>query len=55
MLKRKAITIPGDILSRYLSAEAVENVKNESWALGNITVRGKTAQDACCGPGSSGC
>ena len=56
VLKRKAITIPGDILSRYLSAEAVENVKNEGLGIESITVRGeKTAQGACCGPGSSCC
>ncbi len=56
VLKRKPITIPGDILSRYLSAEAVENVKNEGLGIESITVRGeKTAQGACCGPGSSCC
>lgn len=56
VLKRKPITIPGDILSRYLSAEAVEQVKSEGLGIESITVRGeKTSQGACCGPGSSCC
>ncbi|MEO5585217.1 MAG: arsenite methyltransferase [Flavobacteriales bacterium] len=56
VLKRKPITIPGDILSRYLSAEAVERVKAEGLGIESITVRGeKTSPGACCGPGSSCC
>ena len=56
VLKRKPITIPGDILSRYLSAEAVEKVKAEGLGIESITVRGeKTSPGACCGPGSSCC
>ena len=56
VLKRKPITIPGDILSRYMSAEAVEKVKAEGLGIDSITVRGeKTSPGACCGPGSSCC
>ena len=56
VLKRKPIIIPGDILSRYLSAEAVEKVKTEGLGIESITVRGeKTSPGACCGPGSSCC
>lgn len=56
VLKRKPITIPGDILARYLSPAEVERVKAEGLGIESITVRGeKTSQGACCGPGSSCC
>lgn len=56
VLKRKPITIPDDILARYLSAAEVEKVKAEGLGVESITVRAeKTEQGACCGPGSSCC
>lgn len=54
VLKRKAITIPGDILSRYLSDEAVANVKKEGLGVESITVYGeKTTETKCCEPNAT--
>lgn len=51
VLKRKPIIIPGDILSRYLSPEAVEKVKTEGLGVESITVFAeKTTGTKCCEP-----
>ncbi len=56
VLKSKAIIIPGDILSQYLSAEEVEKVKIEGLGIESITVYGeKTLKGGGCGPGSMCC
>jgi SAM-dependent methyltransferase len=51
VLKRKPVIIPGDILSRYLSAAAVAQVKKDGLGVESITVYGeKTSDAACCAP-----
>ena len=56
VIKSKPIIIPGDILSRYLSAEEVEKVKAEGLGIESITVYGeKTLEGGGCGPGSMCC
>ncbi|MGV9012262.1 MAG: arsenite methyltransferase [Flavobacteriales bacterium] len=51
ILKRKAIIIPSDILSRYLSPEAVETVKTRGLGIESITVYGeKSTETKCCEP-----
>ncbi len=53
VLKRKPIIIPSDILSRYLSEEAVAQVKKDGLGVESITVYGeKTTDTACCAPNS---
>ena len=51
VLKRKPIIIPDDILSRYLSQEALADVNSKGLGVESITVYGeKTTDAACCAP-----
>ncbi|WP_421878693.1 arsenite methyltransferase [Marinoscillum sp.] len=60
--KEKPITIPDDILSKYLSAEEVIEFNNGATGIFSITVNGQkpggkpkelveASEEACCGPG----
>lgn len=50
--KEKAIHIPGDILSTYLSPEQIEAFRSGSTGIYSITVYAeKPAEQACCAPG----
>lgn len=50
--KQKTITIPDDILSRYLDADQLQQFKNGDTGIFSITVYAeKPEQDACCAPG----
>ena len=52
--KDKAITIPDDILSKYLSAEELERFKQSGTGIRSITVYAEkplATQAACCAPG----
>ena len=56
--KDKAITIPDEILSQYLSAEEIDEYKRSNTRITSITVYAeKAAKDdrKCCEPGSSCC
>ncbi len=49
--KDKAIILPDDILSNYLSAEQIETFKLSGTGIRSITVYAeKPKQDSCCGP-----
>lgn len=55
--KRKAIIVPDDILSRYLSADEIETYKQSNAGTYSITVAAtKSGQkpDACCAPNAAG-
>lgn len=52
--KDKAIIIPDDILSNYLSAEEIEKFKTSGASITSITVyaeKSKETKEACCAPG----
>lgn len=50
--KSKAIIVPDDILSKYLTAEEILQFRNSSTGIYSITVYAeKPAQSACCEPG----
>lgn len=54
--KEKAITIPDDILSNYLSEEEIAEYKQSGGGIYSITVFAqKPAVTACCSPGSGCC
>ncbi len=51
VLKRKPIIIPEDILSRYISTDAIAYAMKDGLGVESITVYGEKAKDeACCGP-----
>lgn len=50
--KEKAIIIPDDILSQYLSAEEITTFKNSGTGIYSVTVFAKKPEgEACCAPG----
>jgi SAM-dependent methyltransferase len=49
--KEKAILIPDDILSGYLSPEEIHQFKNSQTGIYSITVYAEKAKEACCEPG----
>jgi hypothetical protein len=54
--KDKAIIIPDDILSQYLSAEQIAAFKQLGTGIRSITVYAeKPLQKTCCTPGGGGC
>jgi arsenite methyltransferase len=53
VVKEKAIKIPGEILSGYLSETELTNFKNSGTGIESITVYGE--KDGCCTPGKSCC
>jgi hypothetical protein len=51
--KEKAITIPGDILINYLSAEQIDSFKKSGTGIFSVTVYAEkpvNETSACCGP-----
>jgi SAM-dependent methyltransferase len=49
--KEKAINIPDDILSKYLTAEALSDYKAGTSGIFSITVFAQKPEQACCAPG----
>ncbi|SDD01865.1 arsenite methyltransferase [Niabella drilacis] len=49
--KEKSITIPDDILSAYLSPEAISRFRESNTGIYSITVYAEKPMQACCAPG----
>jgi arsenite methyltransferase len=49
--KEKAITVPDDILSTYLSEEEIQEFKHSGTGIYSVTVFAEKAKEACCAPG----
>jgi arsenite methyltransferase len=49
--KEKAIIIPDDILSAYLSADEIRDFKTSGTGIFSITVYAEKAKESCCEPG----
>lgn len=49
--KEKAIVVPDDILSNYLSAEEIDQFKKSGTGIFSITVYAEKPATACCAPG----
>lgn len=53
--KQKAINIPNDILSKYLSIEEINQFKSGDNGIFSITVYAEKPNENCCTPGSNCC
>lgn len=49
--KEKAITIPADILLKYMTSEKIESYKKSGRGIFSITVYAEKPKEACCAPG----
>jgi arsenite methyltransferase len=49
--KEKAIVVPDDILSGYLSKEEIEAFRNSNTGIFSVTVYAEKPTEACCAPG----